>query len=255
MGTEFPWRWGRGTISANLDVIWGMSAQGSCKTTRHPLHLAVVPGPYGPGGRSPEGMATCKQPARSSLLPTARCRYIGRHRAAVPGSQRTATCSSRYRAAGSATGGPRGSSDPMGAGIGFSPASTRVAMVAARCRACSTRAPAPSTAGPTTLAPTVALALLSGEYMQRACHGRYDAKARNLRRSLRAAAAFADAVEWRNPRHGTPSSRYALLRAPARHRGVPFRRERIAACRTERAAARLRHRDVHIMSALTIDVD
>ena len=52
-----------------------------------------------------------------------------------------------------------------------------------------------------------------------------------------------------------PSSRYALLRAPARHRGVPFRRERIAACRTERAAARLRHRDVHIMFALTIDVD
>ena len=82
----------------------------------------------------------------------------------------------------------------MGAGIGFSPASTRVAMVAARCRACSTRAPAPSTAGPTTLAPTVALALLFGEYMQRACHGRYDAKARNLRRSLRAAAAFADVV-------------------------------------------------------------
>ena len=27
MGTEFPWRWGRGTISANLDVIWGMSAK------------------------------------------------------------------------------------------------------------------------------------------------------------------------------------------------------------------------------------
>ena len=26
MGTEFPWRWGPGTISANLDVIWGMSA-------------------------------------------------------------------------------------------------------------------------------------------------------------------------------------------------------------------------------------
>ena len=25
MGTEFPWRWGRGTIFANLDVIWGMS--------------------------------------------------------------------------------------------------------------------------------------------------------------------------------------------------------------------------------------
>ena len=25
MGTEFPWRWGRGTIPANLDVIWGMS--------------------------------------------------------------------------------------------------------------------------------------------------------------------------------------------------------------------------------------
>ena len=25
MGTESPWRWGRGTISANLDVIWGMS--------------------------------------------------------------------------------------------------------------------------------------------------------------------------------------------------------------------------------------
>ena len=29
MGTEFPWRWGRGTISANLDVIWGMSDQGA----------------------------------------------------------------------------------------------------------------------------------------------------------------------------------------------------------------------------------
>ena len=41
----------------------------------------------------------------------------------------------------------------MGAGIVFSPASTRVAMVAARCRARSARAPAPSTAGPTTLAP------------------------------------------------------------------------------------------------------
>ena len=24
-GIEFPWRWGRGTISTNLDVIWGMS--------------------------------------------------------------------------------------------------------------------------------------------------------------------------------------------------------------------------------------
>ena len=50
-------------------------------------------------------------------------------------------------------------------------------------------------------------------------------------------------------------SRYALLRAPARHRGVPFHRKRITACRTERAAVRLRHRDVHIMFALTIDVD
>ena len=29
MGTEFPWRWGRGTISANLDVIWGMSVENS----------------------------------------------------------------------------------------------------------------------------------------------------------------------------------------------------------------------------------
>ena len=47
-------------------------------------------------------MATRKQPARSSLLPIARSRHIGRHRAAVPGSQRIATCSSRYRAAGSA---------------------------------------------------------------------------------------------------------------------------------------------------------
>ena len=24
-GIELPWRWGRGTISTNLDVIWGMS--------------------------------------------------------------------------------------------------------------------------------------------------------------------------------------------------------------------------------------
>ena len=27
MGTEFPWRWGRGAIFANLDVIWGMSVK------------------------------------------------------------------------------------------------------------------------------------------------------------------------------------------------------------------------------------
>ena len=27
MGTEFPWRCGPGTISANLDVIWGMSVE------------------------------------------------------------------------------------------------------------------------------------------------------------------------------------------------------------------------------------
>ena len=27
MGTESPWRWGRGTISANLDVIWEMSVK------------------------------------------------------------------------------------------------------------------------------------------------------------------------------------------------------------------------------------
>ena len=148
-------------------------------------------------------MAARKQPARSSLPPTARCRHIGPHRAAVPGSQRTVTCSSRYRAAGSATGGNFGL---MGAGIGFSPASTQVAMAAANCRACSTRAPAPSTAGLTTLAPTVALTLLFGEYMQRDCQGRYNAKARNLRRSLRAAAAFADAVEWRNPQ-----SRHVLI--------------------------------------------
>ena len=33
MGTEFPWRWGRGTISANLDVIWGMSVE----SMAHPI--------------------------------------------------------------------------------------------------------------------------------------------------------------------------------------------------------------------------
>ena len=33
MGTEFPWRWGRGTIFANLDVIWGMSAKGFRKNS------------------------------------------------------------------------------------------------------------------------------------------------------------------------------------------------------------------------------
>ncbi len=32
MGTEFPWRWGRGRISANLDVIWGMSVSSKTKT-------------------------------------------------------------------------------------------------------------------------------------------------------------------------------------------------------------------------------
>ena len=32
MGTEFPWRWGRGTISANLDVIWGIwMSSGECR--------------------------------------------------------------------------------------------------------------------------------------------------------------------------------------------------------------------------------
>ena len=33
MGTEFRWRWGRGTISANLDVIWGMSDQSCCRAS------------------------------------------------------------------------------------------------------------------------------------------------------------------------------------------------------------------------------
>ena len=37
MGTEFPWRWGRGTISANLDVIWGMSVK-SLNMSQLPLH-------------------------------------------------------------------------------------------------------------------------------------------------------------------------------------------------------------------------
>ena len=40
---------------------------------------------------------------------------------------------------------------------------------------------------PNDLAPTVILTLLFGEYMQRAYHGRYYAKAQNLRRTLRAA--------------------------------------------------------------------
>ena len=40
---------------------------------------------------------------------------------------------------------------------------------------------------PNDLAPTVTLTLLFGEYMQRAYHGRYYAKAQNLRRTLRAA--------------------------------------------------------------------
>ena len=40
---------------------------------------------------------------------------------------------------------------------------------------------------PGDLAPTVTLTLLFGEYMQRAYHGRYYAKAQNLRRTFRAA--------------------------------------------------------------------
>ena len=35
------WRWGRGTISANLDVIWGMSAKAP------PTVLRVAAGPTG----------------------------------------------------------------------------------------------------------------------------------------------------------------------------------------------------------------
>ncbi len=37
MGTEFPWRWGRGTISANLDVIWGMSVKTISQMSDDPL--------------------------------------------------------------------------------------------------------------------------------------------------------------------------------------------------------------------------
>ncbi len=39
MGTELPWRWGRGTISANLDVIWGMSVE--WRTPHSWLHVMV----------------------------------------------------------------------------------------------------------------------------------------------------------------------------------------------------------------------
>ena len=34
MGTEFPWRWGRGTISANLDVIWECRLKSRCRSPR-----------------------------------------------------------------------------------------------------------------------------------------------------------------------------------------------------------------------------
>jgi hypothetical protein len=32
-GIQFPWRWGRGTISTKLDVIWEMSEQGETLAT------------------------------------------------------------------------------------------------------------------------------------------------------------------------------------------------------------------------------
>jgi hypothetical protein len=41
MGTEFPWRWGRGTISANLDVIWGMSVQCNNEGLSQPRSSAI----------------------------------------------------------------------------------------------------------------------------------------------------------------------------------------------------------------------
>ena len=41
-GTEFPWRWGRGTISANLDVIWGMSVH-TTKSCAVPVFRAASP--------------------------------------------------------------------------------------------------------------------------------------------------------------------------------------------------------------------
>ena len=48
MGTEFPWKWGRGMISANLDVIWGMSDECSEKReiTRYETGDCVFVVPY-----------------------------------------------------------------------------------------------------------------------------------------------------------------------------------------------------------------
>ena len=49
MGTEFPWRWGRGTISANLDVIWGMSDQPILHDLLGHRRITLDPGHgYGP---------------------------------------------------------------------------------------------------------------------------------------------------------------------------------------------------------------
>ena len=41
MGTEFPWRWGRGTISANLDVIWGTLGLKSGRSSVSKLPVAA----------------------------------------------------------------------------------------------------------------------------------------------------------------------------------------------------------------------
>ncbi len=58
-GMEFPWRRTSGTISINLDVIWGMSAKGLIAASAHglrlflllrqphPLHLALPARDYG----------------------------------------------------------------------------------------------------------------------------------------------------------------------------------------------------------------
>ncbi len=41
-GMQFPWQWASGTISTNLDVIWGMSVKMGAKVVRHGRYLTFL---------------------------------------------------------------------------------------------------------------------------------------------------------------------------------------------------------------------
>ena len=73
-GAEFPWRWGRGTISANLDVIWGMSVE---LATHRRLHLKLKPGLFSANGFPPSSDEFSKEKAEH-YVPSFRFRWLAK---------------------------------------------------------------------------------------------------------------------------------------------------------------------------------